>query len=330
MMVPTAVTRRGFLRAAAASSFGLAFSSLNTFGADGKKKLEGIFPIMQTPFTDSDGLDLEALARQVKFLDRVGVHGMVWPQLASEYFDLTVEERFKGAEAVMEAAKGTRPAIVIGVQGPDTEAAVRYARHADKLAPDAVIALPPRGVTDLERVLAYYRAVGGACSRPLFVQSIGEMSVDFVLRMAREIPTLRFVKDEAGQTLPRITEYRAKGADLIDGVFTGAHGRTLLDELARGSSGTMPASPFVDLYVQTWDLWHAKKRSDAIDRFSKVMLMVSQVQAYGMPSLKYLLELRGVFKNHRCRSEGAKVVFDDQARRSLRETYEFIRPLLKA
>jgi hypothetical protein len=58
--------------------------------------------------------------------------------------------------------------------------------------------------------------------------------------------------------------------------------------------------------------------------------MVSQVQAYGMPSLKYLLELRGVFKNHRCRSEGAKVVFDDQARRSLRETYEFIRPLLKA
>jgi len=324
------ITRRRFVRRAAAGAFGLALAGPRLARPDGAKRLEGVFPIMQTPFTGADRLDTETLAREVEFLDRCGVHGVVWPQLASEYFDLTPEERAAGAEAVVAAARGKRPAVILGVQGPDTEAAVRYARAAEKLGPDAIIALPPRGAADPERILAYYRAIAGACGRPLFVQSIGDMSVDFVLRMARELPTLRYVKDEAGQTLPRITEFRARGAGLIRGVFTGAGGRTFLDELARGAAGSMPAAPFADLYVRTWDLWRAGMRKEAADMFSKVLLLVTEVQAYGIASLKYLLELRGVFGNSRCRSEGAKTVFDDEARRFLRETLEVVRPYLKA
>jgi hypothetical protein len=58
------------------------------------------------------------------------------------------------------------------------------------------------------------------------------------------------------------------------------------------------------------------------------MLMVTAVTAYGMPSLKYLLELRGVFRNSRCRGEAARGVLDDEARRFLREALEFVRPHL--
>ena len=48
------------------------------------KPLRGIFPIAQTPFTDSNQLDLDVLADHVRFLDRMRVHGCVWPQNASE------------------------------------------------------------------------------------------------------------------------------------------------------------------------------------------------------------------------------------------------------
>lgn len=288
------------------------------------KTFEGIFPIMQTPFTEGNSVDMEDLAAEAKFLDRCGVPGMVWPQLASEYASLSPDERFAGAETIVKAARNLKPAVVIGVQGPDVESAVRYARHAEQLGPDAIIAIPLRDTKDRLKLLAYYRAIAGECKRPLFVQTIGDMSVDFVLEMAKEIPTLRYVKDEAGQTLPRITEYRTRGADLIRGVFTGAAAKTLLDELARGSSGSMPASGFADLYVQAWDLWRAGRRDPAIDMFSKALLMINEVQAYGLASMKYILQLRGVFKNTRCRQKGDSI-FDAQAQRSVRETYDFVK-----
>ena len=313
--------RRDFLKAAA---FGLAAARL---GAS-SKELRGIFPIMQTPFTDSGRLDTEVLAKEVKFLDKCGAHGVVWPQLASEWSTLEPDERMAGAEGIMSAAKGARCAVVLGVQGPDLEAARRYARQADKLAPDAIIALPPRDSGNLDRVAEYYRGVAKECARPLFVQTIGNMSVEFVVRMKKDIPTLRFVKDEAGHTLSRISEYRRVAPDMV--VFTGAHGKTMVDELSRGAAGTMPAASFADLYVQLWNYWQAGKREKAMEDLSRISLLVNQLGAYGLPSMKYILHLRGVFPNWRCRGKDEDAHFDAEAQRSIKETYQFAMKLLKS
>ena len=296
-----------------------------SFAQSSDRRFRGVFPIMQTPFSADRKLDMDALIRQVEFLNRIGIPGMVWPQLASEYSTLTQDERTAGAEAIVRAGKGKSAAIVLGVQGPDTEAAVRYARHAEKLQPDAIVAMP-LSTKDPKQQLAYYRAIGENCSRPLFVQTIGDMSVDFVYQMAATIPTLRYVKDEAGHTLTRLSEYQRRGKP-ISGVFTGAHGRTLLDEMARGSAGAMPAAGFADLYQRVWDLWHAGDRKQATDLFAKTLLLVTQVSAYGIASLKYILELRGVFRNSVCRSE-AQNLLDDDARHSLKATFEYVQPLL--
>lgn len=66
----------------------------------GTKRLRGIFPIAQTPFTAADKLDVDALVRQLEFIDRGGVHGFVWPQLASEWSTLTESERMVGMEGM--------------------------------------------------------------------------------------------------------------------------------------------------------------------------------------------------------------------------------------
>ena len=90
----------------------------------------GIYPIVQTPFHADGGLDTETLAKETKFLLRCGVQGMAWPQLASEFWSLTVEERIRGAEALLASGKGGGAKLVIGVQSDDAEVSVRLAKHA--------------------------------------------------------------------------------------------------------------------------------------------------------------------------------------------------------
>jgi 4-hydroxy-tetrahydrodipicolinate synthase len=246
--------------------------------ADGRKPLRGIFPIMQTPFTEANAVDLPVLAKQVRFLDRCGVHGMVWPQLASEYFTLSHEERIAGAEAIVAASRGVRPAIVIGVQAGTTAEAVDYARHATGLHADALIALPPQKEDDEGRILAYYKAIGEASPLPLFTQAVGKMSVDFVVRMTKEIPTLRYIKDEAGPVHSRITAFRSLAPEL--NAFTGFHGKTLYEEMTRGSAGTMPAASFGDLYASAWDLYQAGKKSEAAEFCARALLLVSSMETW--------------------------------------------------
>ena len=163
----------------------------------------------------------------------------------------------------------------------------------------------------------------------MFMQAIGNMSVEFVARMVREIPNLHFVKDEAGHTLTRLTEFaELPGPDRPVG-FTGGHGRTLVEEMARGSAGTMPAASWVDLYVKVWDLWHAGDRSDAIDMFSKALLLIAKATAHGLPALAYVLHLRGVFPNWKVRTPSARKL-DRHAREQIEATLEFVRPYLTA
>lgn len=330
--VMSITSRRDFLAAAAAA--GSAMFLRDARGAAPEPRLQGIFPIMQTPFTESGKVDLETLAREAQFLHRAGAQGMTWPQMASEWPELTFDERLAGAEAIMRASKAldpqTRPAVVIGVQANDTETAVKYARHADKLGPDAIIAIPLDQGKDDARQMAYYSAIGEACSRPLIVQTVGQMSVDLVLRMAKQIPTLRYVKDEAGVTLPRLNEY-AKRGQTLRGVFTGKHGPTFLDDLARGAVGNMPASGFADLYVAAWKAWTAGKQDEAMDMFSKTLLLIMDAQAYGVPGQKYILQLRGVFPNCICRRDQvATTVFDDDAKEAIRRTVNYAKRWFKA
>ena len=282
---------------------------------------------MQTPFTASKELDLATLARETEFLHHVGAQGMTWPQLAGEYQTLTTDERLAGAEAIVKANQkapaATRPAVVIGVQADDIATAVKYAKHADRIGADGIIALPLDGGRNPEKQAAYYAAIGSASTKPLVAQAIGDMSVDLILRMAKETPTLQYVKDEAGVTLPRLSEY-ARNSQKLRGVFSGKHGPNFLDELSRGACGNMPAAGFADLYVAAWKAWKAGKHEEAEEMFSKTLLLIVDAQTYGVAGQKYILQLRGVFPNSICRREDAgRVELDDEARRAIERTVAF-------
>jgi 4-hydroxy-tetrahydrodipicolinate synthase len=318
--------RRQFLQVLTAGAVSIALPA-----APGSKPLRGIFPIAQSPFTQADKLDLDCLVDQVRFLDRGGVPGCVWPQIASEWTELTESERLAGAEGLIAAGKKFRPAIVIGVQAPDTATAVKYARHAAKAGADALISLPPKDA-NVQALLEYYKAVGSATSLPLFAQAVGDLSVDQLIAMYKAVPTLRYVKDEAGQPLERVGPLREKSGDHLK-VFTGMHGRTLIEEMIRGFSGSMPAAGFADLYAQAWDLWHEGKQREAVDMFGKAAILIQEVTVYGIESLKYILCLRGVFKTYNTREHGKPgkgTHLDEESKKVLTQIIGLMKPYFRA
>lgn len=282
--------RRDFLQVLGFGVAGLVLSN-RALSAAPAKPLRGLFPIGFTPFTPDNKIDLDGLAAQVRFCNRGGVHGFIWPQLASGWTTLSDTERMDGTEAIISAGKGGKTALVIGVQSPDADAVARYAKRAEKLGADAIISLPPAGVTDEKALLAYYQQVGQLTALPLFAQAVGNMSVDLLVEMFKTIPTLRYVKDEAGVPLERVTELRQKTGDQLK-VFSGQGVATMITEMERGFSGHCPYTTLADVFAAAFDLWHAGHKREAFDMFGRIQAFASITPISSMD----ILIARGVFK----------------------------------
>jgi 4-hydroxy-tetrahydrodipicolinate synthase len=286
--------RRTFLRVLGGAATALAASRVSngaTVSGAGKQ-LAGVFPIAFTPFTPEDKLDSEALAAEVKFCNRGGVHGFVWPQLASAWSTLSDKERLEGNEAILAAGKGGKTAIVIGVQGPDMPTITRYAQQAVKLGADAIISLPPAGVSDEKALLDYYQQVGRITELPMFAQAVGNMSVDLLVQMYKTIPTFRMVKDEAGNPLQRVSEIRKRTDDQVK-VFSGFGVATMLTEMQLGFSGHCPFTNLADVYSAAFDLWHKDQKREAFDMFGRIQAVASMMPV----STIDIMIARGVFKS---------------------------------
>jgi dihydrodipicolinate synthase/N-acetylneuraminate lyase len=308
------INRRAFVERVAGAVLALPLvphavsASPNPVPADEKKDFHGIFAILETPFTSSNLIDEEDLAHQVDFCVRCGTHGLVWPQLAAEFFLLSEDERMRGAEVIIRAAAGRRP-VVIGVQEPYKGVAVKLARHAEEKGASAIIAIPPFvGGAGLEVAADYYRSLAQAVRLPIFVQNSGgswgpAMSTEFVIRQAREFPQLGYIKEEVSPVPHRLEVYVKSGA--MTGIFSGSAGKNLLNEMSRGSSGNMPACEFIDINAQVYDLAAAGKTKEAYDLFEKLLPMINLEETYGMVFAKSVLVRRGIFKSARMRNRTA-------------------------
>ncbi len=265
----------------------------------GSKPWRGLFPVAQTPFTPDNKLDLDCLAAEVKFCNLNRVPGFMWPLNSSSWTTLTEKERIDGAEAILAAAKGGKTAVVIGVQalGGDINATVRYAKHAAQHGADGLISLPPgtlagkaaEKVSDRE-VLDYYKALGAATDLPLMIQSYGDMSVDFIVEIYQQVPTLIGVKDETtGSPIPRLPEFRKRANKLV--VMAAHNCIQMLDELRAGFDGYVPIITYADLLQTVFELWNAGKQNEAFEMFGRIQAFQTITGA-----TQYLLTARGVFK----------------------------------
>jgi 4-hydroxy-tetrahydrodipicolinate synthase len=284
------ITRRVFLSSAASVTLLPA--------AAGVKPLRGIFPIVATPFTESKAVDYEDLDREVAFFERSRVQGIVWPQLASEYMTLSKEERIKGMTTLARAAQGKAPALVFGVQGENINQAMEYLRHAESLAPDALIAIPPSQAKSVDDYRRYYATLAAATNRPFFIQTTGGAKdiippVEMIAALAKEFPHLAYVKEEANPVIERMLALKKHAA--VRSVFSGNAGKGMLYEFRLGMDGTMPGAPYADIYARIWEAWQSGDQALARRIFANLLLMINLDQV--LPGTRqYILKKRGIFK----------------------------------
>ena len=128
--------------------------------------MRGAFMILTTPFTERRRGRLgRSRARGAVRRSAAGAHGIVWPQGSSGVANLTKDERLRGLEVLAKANQGRKTALVLGVQGRNTAEMLEYARRAEALAPDAMIAMPPSAAKSVDEYREYFRALGAGDAR---------------------------------------------------------------------------------------------------------------------------------------------------------------------
>ena len=312
----TSMTRRSCL-AALASAAVLPASALraddrNAAPEAGGGSMRGAFMILSTPFTASGEVDWDDLVREATFVDACGCQGIVWPQGSSSVAYLTKDERLRGME-LLAKARGKNAALVLGVQGRDTAEMTEYARRAEALAPDGLIAMPPREAAGLDAYSAYFDALADLTRRPVIIQTSGGAkdlapSVDLMVALARRHPHLGYVKEESEPLIERMTALLANRPPMKR-VFGASFGVGWLYEMRLGLDGVITGNAmYADLMARMWDL-HARGRADELrDAFGRFLLMRNLAQQVPGADL-YVMKKRGIFKTTTTRgARGARTL----------------------
>jgi dihydrodipicolinate synthase/N-acetylneuraminate lyase len=260
---------------------------------------------------------------------------MVWPQNASDLSYLTKDERMRGMEVIARAAKGRKPALVLGVQAEDTPAMLEYARVAEELEPDAVIAIPPTKAESLDDYREYYGELCKLAKRPVFIQTAGgspkvEPTVELIVEMGRKFENFGYVKEEymsvaeAVERMKAMAKHRPGAIKIILGAFR-ARGWTY--EMRLGMDGTLTGGPmYADVYSHLWELHLAGKRAEVREVYSKLLLMTNLEEV--TPGLRsYMMKRRGVFKTTVSRRGGYS--FSPEAVAEIEYNFEALKPYLR-
>ena len=264
------------------------------------KPMRGAFMILSTPYTESGAVDWDDLARELVFCDRCGVQGVVWPQGSSGVARLTKDERMRGMDVLAKAAPARKTALVLGVQGKDTAEMIEYARSAEALAPDAMIAMPPSGAASLDDYRAYFRALATVTGRPVIIQTTGGAPtltppVELIVELARELPNFGYVKEESEPLVERM-KAEIQQRSHMKAIFGAAFGLNWLYEMRLGLDGIITGNAmYADVMARLWDMHERRQLEPLRDLFGKFLLMRNLNDHVPGADL-YIMRKRGVFK----------------------------------
>lgn len=318
MSTQKSITRRQALEAAMAGASSVVAATIlrgserqpapNDNAPDADPKVRGPFPILSTPFTDSGAVDFRALADEARFVDWCGCPGMIWPQSGDSVDLLTLDEKLQGMEVLATATRGLRTALCLGVQGKDTAEMLVFAKHAEKLAPAAIISRPPDSGRTEDDLRQYWRALAAVARRPVILQTTGGVAykgpvpgVPLLIELAREFPHFGYVKEEAGPVIAR-TRALLAARPPIRRVFSARGGLGWLYESRLGTEGLITErAVYADLLTRIWQLQQDGSDPAALrDAYSKFLLMTNLSETHPGGGLRgshlYLWKKRGVFQ----------------------------------
>lgn len=239
--------------------------------------IAGIYNILATPFTNDLAVDFPSLRRLVAFqLDR-GACGLTILGVLGEAAKLTVEERARVMETVLEVVAGRVP-VIVGASHPNAAQRIAISKAAVAAGALGVMIAPPPmpGYTD-DDIIALYAEVASAVDAPIVVQDFPPvnnvtMTADMLARLAEQIPNARTLKLEDPPLMEKISAIQARTGQFA--IFGGLGGMFLLEELWRGAAGTMTGFAFTEILVAVYQAWQAGDRVQAEAIFDRYLPLI--------------------------------------------------------
>jgi len=163
---------------------------------------KGIIVAMLTPMKEDESINEEELRNQVnRFVDS-GIHGLFCLGTNGEFYALTMEEKLRVIEVVVDENRNRLP-VYAGTGCVTTKETIELTQRAKELGADAVsIVCPYYAAVSQEGLYQHFKAVAEAVDIPIIMYNIPprtgvNMSVDIVAKLA-EIENIVGIKDSSG------------------------------------------------------------------------------------------------------------------------------------
>ncbi len=276
-------------------------------------RIEGVIPILQTPFQEDGELDLESLKREVAYVCEAGAHGMAFPGFVSEWWKLSEEEIFRAAAAIAGARTGSTR-IVFNVTAQATLPAVRQARRFVEIGCDALMCLPPFVVPPgPDAAIEHVRAVLRAAPKPHILQYAAtltglKLSPGALLELRREFPHFSCIKIDFVPPGPTLSQLVTTLAGEEFTYLIGYSGLQLADAMTRGAHGLMGGAGHVREDVAVFRALREEPAGDGLARFHRLLPMLNfemQTVDLAIAVHKRLLKRAGVIASDHIRLPGA-------------------------
>ncbi|TMH01761.1 MAG: dihydrodipicolinate synthase family protein [Betaproteobacteria bacterium] len=285
-----------------------------------RARIGGVCPVLATPFDDTGAADAHALARIVEFAIRCGADAIVYPGVASEVEQLTDSERNHLLDAVAGAVRGRVP-LIVGASAADPEHTMLYLYKASTLGAAAAMVMAPASLAGKpDALIEHYLRLGSATTVPIMLQNApppasAGFDMAAIARVVAAVPAVRYVKEEAmpcGQRISALlTRPEVASAAHFVGVLGGAGARYILDELARGALGSMPACELTDIHVAMVNAWRAGNHGYARSLYNRSLPLLNFQAVFRWAVTKEVLRRRGVIDDAYVRAPGPRLDAQD-------------------
>ena len=244
--------------------------------------LTGVFPIAPTPFTASGDLDVDGQRRVLDCMVDQRVDGICILANYSEQFLLTDDERSTLLDVCLAHVAGRVP-VIVTTSHYSTRIACDRGRAAAKAGAAMLMLMPPyHGATlraDEKGTLEQFARVAEASGLPIMVQDAPlsgvNLSVPFLVRLAREVPAVSYFKVEVPGAAAKLRSLIELGGDPIKGPFDGEESITLMADLDAGATGTMPSALLPDLIKPVLEHHRAGRRKEAADDYARILPLIN-------------------------------------------------------
>jgi dihydrodipicolinate synthase/N-acetylneuraminate lyase len=267
--------------------------------------LAGVFPIAPTPFTEAGELDLAGQRRVLDCMIDQGVDGICILANYSEQFLLADDERDVLLELCLAHVAGRIPVIVTCSHFSTRIAAARAAKAAAEGAAMVMLMPPYHGTAlraDEAGMIAHFARVAAAAPLPIMVQDAPlsgvALSVPFLVRLAREVPAVRYFKIEVPGAAAKLRGLIEAGGAAIAGPFDGEEAITLMADLDAGATGTMPSALLPDLIKPVLAHHRAGRRDDAGAAYARMLPLINfENRQCGLRATKAVMMAGGVIES---------------------------------